>query len=77
MPTPLKMGKWTKLTAKLDVTEANQMSYWKRKSKDGTFVKNRDQVKKVIIRIEYNASEKNAGPKYKGPLYIDDIQFNQ
>ena len=75
--TLLKPGKWTKLEAKLDVTEANQRSYWKRKSKDGMLLNYRDQVKKVIVRIEYNASEKYAGPKYDGPIYIDDLQFNQ
>ena len=75
--TPLKRGKWTKLEAKLDVTAANQRSYWKRKDKNGMLVAHRDQVKKVIIRIEYNANEKHAGPKYNGPIYIDDIKFNK
>ena len=40
-------------------------------------VSHRDQVKKVIVRIEYNASEKHAGPKYNGPIYIDNIKFNK
>ena len=75
--TLLKLGKWTKIEAKLDVTEANQRSYWKRKSKEGMIVSHRDQVKKVIVRIEYNASEKHAGPKYNGPIYIDNIKFNK
>jgi hypothetical protein len=77
MAIPLTVGRWTTLEAKLDVTEDNQMSYWKRKSKDGTLVNYRDQVEKVIIRIEYNASERHAGPEYKGPIYIDDIKFRK
>jgi hypothetical protein len=71
----LDLGKWNEIEANLDVTEANQRSYWKRKSKDGTFLKNRDNIKKIIIRIEYDASEKHAGPAYEGPVYIDDIVF--
>ena len=69
----LDLGKWNEIEANLDVTEENQRSHWKRKSKEGTFLKNRHNIKKIIIRVEYDASEKHAGPAYEGPIYIDHI----
>jgi len=73
--TPLNKGKWVKVSAKLDVDDKNQSTYWKYSTKkEGMgLVENIDRIRKVAIRVEYNASTKNYGSPYKGPVYIDDI----
>ena len=33
-----------------------------------------DKIKKIAVRIEYNVAPPNVlGPKYKGPIYIDNV----
>lgn len=73
----LERGKWTKVTAKLDVDEKNEASYWRCKENavDG-LLENISHVRKIAIRIEYNAAtEKNTGAPYKGPVYISGIEI--
>jgi len=70
---PLKRGEWTTITAKLDVTMENELSHWKRKTKEASLTKHLDNVRKIVVRIEYNASPSLGGPPYEGPIYIDNV----
>src|SRR3989338_4345469 len=70
---PLKRGDWTTITARLDVGDKGEMRYWKCKTKEECLEAHLDQVKKLAVRIEYNASYDRTGRAYKGPVYIDNI----
>ena len=70
---PLKHGKWTRIKAKLNVNEENERSYWKRKSKDASLLKHITDIRKIVVRIEYNANPAQGGQPYKGPIYIDNV----
>ncbi|MDD5439545.1 MAG: hypothetical protein PHS37_05100 [Candidatus Omnitrophica bacterium] len=72
-PVKLEHGKWTTVTAKLDVTDADEGQYWRFKDKAQGILANLSRVRKLTVRVEYNASSKNAGAPYKGPVYIDNI----
>lgn len=72
-PVDLKQGEWTKVEAKLDVDETDQRRYWKYRKDEEGLLPNIDKVKRIAIRIEYNASPSMGGPPYKGPIYIDNV----
>ena len=64
----LKKGAWTTITAKLkDPSAWICRAGWENVS--GSF----NKVKKIAIRIEYNANPWQAGPPYNGPVYVDNI----
>ncbi|NQT32102.1 MAG: hypothetical protein HQ594_00340 [Candidatus Omnitrophica bacterium] len=70
-PVELKRGKWTTLTADLDPED--ELAYWRSKRPGESIKANINSVKKILVRIEYNASVSLGGPKYKGPIYIDNV----
>ncbi|MDD5438984.1 MAG: hypothetical protein PHS37_02225 [Candidatus Omnitrophica bacterium] len=74
-PVRLVPGKWATVTAPLNVSENGELNYWRCKDLSTCILAHLDQVKKVAIRIEYNASPKNAGAPYKGPVYVDNIKI--
>jgi len=67
-PTPLDRGKWNTVTANIATNEG-----WRSIPREYNLLDYIQKVKKVSIRIEYNASEWQAGPSYEGPVYIDNI----
>ncbi len=77
---PLKPGKWTTVEAKLenkleidpDTGEPKQSAWRGRKQKRLCY--HIDKVKKVAVRVEYNAAPPSrTGSRYKGPVYIDNV----
>ncbi len=73
-PVHLKRGRWNKVEANINVSRESERLKWKCvMSKDWSLVDNLDKVQKIGIRVEYNANVSQAGPPYKGPIYIDNI----
>ncbi len=71
----LKPGRWTTIKAKLE-SEApaeGEPSDWKGRG-DKALYKNIDNIKKIAVRIEYDAAPPHRmGPRYHGPIYIDNV----
>ncbi len=74
-PIQLKTGSWTTIEAKLDVSRLGELSYWKCVDANTCLLDNLKKVKRIAVRVEYNASFQS-GPPYKGPVYIDDITID-
>jgi len=72
-PVPIKRGRWTTITARLNVNEQSESLHWKTKKKEEGLMTNIDRVRKIGVRVEYNAGLKQQGTPYKGPVYIDNI----
>ena len=72
---PLKPGKWTKIEAKLEKEYVEgEPSDWKGRNPEKRLYNNIDKVKKIAVRVEYNAAPPTqTGKKYEGPIYIDNI----
>ena len=71
-PVLLQVGKWTTVSAKLESYEVPD-SVWKGREEKRLF-HNINKVKKVAVRIEYDASQPyRLGPRYHGPIYIDNM----
>lgn len=69
---PLTPGKWTTISAKLD-NEENETSDWKGRKEKRLF-NHINAIKKIAVRIEYDAAPPHrTGPRYKGPVYVDNI----
>ena len=69
---PLIPGRWTKLEAKLENEEVEK-SDWKGRKEKRLF-QHIQHIRKVAIRIEYDASPPyRVGRKYHGPVYIDNV----
>ncbi len=69
---PLKRGRWTKIKAKLESEEPEESDWKGRKEKQ--LFKHIKNIRKVAIRIEYDASPPyRVGHKYHGPIYIDNM----
>jgi hypothetical protein len=69
---PLAPGKWTTVSAKLESEEVEK-SEWKGRKQKRLF-HHIHNVRKVAIRIEYDASPPyRIGRKYEGPIYIDNV----
>lgn len=69
---PLERGKWTTIKAKLDTPE-DESSEWKGR-KEKKLIYHQDKVKKIAVRIEYDAAPPHRiGSKYHGPIYIDNL----
>lgn len=65
-------GRWVTIEAPIEKTEF-ETSAWKGRGEKRLF-KHLDQVKKIAIRIEYDASPPHTiGPSYHGPVYIDNV----
>ncbi|MBD3426740.1 MAG: hypothetical protein GF409_05875 [Candidatus Omnitrophica bacterium] len=72
---PLERGKWTTIQAKLDTPE-DESSEWKGR-KEKKLIHHQDKVRKIAIRIEYDAAPPHRiGRKYHGPIYIDNLLIN-
>lgn len=74
-PVPLIPGKWVHIEAKLDNAEPdeNSKSDWKGRKEKRLF-KHIDAIKKIAVRVEYDSAPPHRiGPRYKGPIYIDNI----
>jgi len=72
-PVPLTSGKWNTVTAYLEATDVGKLTYWKGLTRGVSLKDYLDQIKKIAIRVEYNANQWQAGPSYEGPIYIDHI----
>ena len=71
-PVFLERGKWTTVRARIQ-SEKGEGTDWKEK-RDRELYKFIDKVKKIAIRIEYDAAPPTRiGSKYKGPVYIDNV----
>ncbi|MGB2631269.1 MAG: hypothetical protein WBD24_07290 [Candidatus Omnitrophota bacterium] len=69
---PLVPGRWTRIEAKLENDEVEK-SDWKGRKEKRLF-HHIHHVKKIAIRIEYDASPPyRVGHKYHGPVYIDNV----
>jgi len=66
--TFLKEGRWNKITMPLDSNTG-----WKVRIPARGIVENITQIRKIGIRIEYNANPRQGGPRYEGPVYVDNI----
>jgi len=71
-PIALTAGKWNKITCDLDAGDS-ELAYWRSKKKEESVTANLYHVRKIDLRIEYNANPWQAGPPYKGPVYVDNI----
>ena len=71
---PLVPGKWTTVSARLESAEPEgRSSDWKGR-KDKRLFLHIDKIKKIAVRIEYDsAPPTRTGPRYKGPIYIDNL----
>jgi len=70
---PLKAGKWITINAPLEATPSGELKYWRCKTNEECVISNLDKVSKIAIRIEYNAWASQAGPRYVGDVYIDNV----
>ncbi|MBD3380389.1 MAG: hypothetical protein GF408_08020 [Candidatus Omnitrophica bacterium] len=69
---PLKTGEWTKVWVSLDKGGEGRTAWKGRKEK--RLYRNLDKVRKIAVRIEYDASPPHRmGPRYEGPVYIDNV----
>ncbi|MBF0215475.1 MAG: hypothetical protein HQL30_00610 [Candidatus Omnitrophica bacterium] len=71
--TQLKPGEWTKISATFDTTNPKGTPNWKFKREQGNLQDNIKDIRRVGVRIEYNANEWQAGAPYEGPVYIDNV----
>jgi len=72
-PVYLRPGRWTKVTAKLNLPEDEEKAFWKIKRDEPGLLASMNNIKKIAVRIEYNANLSQSGPPYKGPVYIDGV----
>ncbi|MDD3088420.1 MAG: hypothetical protein PHT95_00545 [Candidatus Omnitrophica bacterium] len=71
-PVILERGKWTKVSAKLESQEVPE-SDWKGRGPRRLY-HNIGKVAKIAVRAEYDAAPPHRiGPRYEGPLYIDNL----
>ncbi|MDP8299557.1 MAG: hypothetical protein P9L88_06625 [Candidatus Tantalella remota] len=71
---PLTPGKWTTVTVPLESVEPEGRSSAWRGRKDKRLFLHIDKIKKIAVRIEYDtAPPTRTGPRYKGPIYIDNL----
>jgi hypothetical protein len=70
---PLNFGSWTTVTAPLEVPEGMGRGFWKGIPAETTFTDNIRDIKRVAVRIEYNANPSLAGTRYEGPVYVNNI----
>ncbi|MFA6636751.1 MAG: hypothetical protein WCV56_06590 [Candidatus Omnitrophota bacterium] len=69
-------GKWVTLKVKIEKEETT-VSEWRGRG-DKRLSKHLDQVKKVAIRIEYNAAPPHTiGGKFKGSVFIDNVVISK
>ncbi|MFH1552843.1 MAG: hypothetical protein ABID83_04315 [Candidatus Omnitrophota bacterium] len=65
-------GKWTTIKARLE-SEEQENSDWKGRG-DKRLFKNIHNVRKIAIRVEYDASPPHSiGPRYHGSIYVDNV----
>ena len=71
---PLPRGKWTTLEVDLDNEGYTFMTSPWRGRKEKRLYKHLGKVKKIAVRVEYDAAPPyRIGPKYHGPIYMDNI----
>jgi len=72
-PVLLERGKWTTVKVDIEKEDVEGISQWKGRKEKRLFL-HIHNVKKVAIRIEYDAAPPTrVGPEYNGPIYIDNI----
>jgi hypothetical protein len=65
-------GRWVMIEAPIEKDEF-ETSAWKGRGEKRLF-NHLDQVKKIAIRVEYDAAPPHTiGPSYHGPVYIDNV----
>ncbi|MDD4956202.1 MAG: hypothetical protein PHH49_00830 [Candidatus Omnitrophica bacterium] len=72
-PVRLKKGKWTTVSARLDPGARKELAEWKCNTNEECLGEHLNSVKKITLRIEYDANNSQAGSPYDGPVYIDNI----
>jgi len=72
-PVVLRAGQWTTIKAPLDMSTSGELRDWKCATHKDCILSHLDEVKKIAIRIEQNASDDNPSPPYKGSVYIDNV----
>ena len=71
-PVDLIPGRWNTVKAKLEKSEEGE-TQWKGRGEKRLY-KHIDQIKKIGLRIEYDAAPPHrVGSRYRGPIYIDNI----
>ena len=75
-PVDLIPGKWVTLQADIEKEEL-LISDWKGRGEKRLF-KHADKVKKIAVRIEYDASPPHTiGGRYNGPVFIDNVVISK
>ena len=71
---PLEVGKWTTIEVPLDSPElTDQQAFWKGR-KEKRLYNNLNKIRKIAVRVEYDAAPPyRIGPKYDGPIYVDNM----
>jgi hypothetical protein len=73
-PVFLVPGKWNHISARLE-TEATSITDWKGRDERRLY-KHIDKIRKIAIRIEYDAVPPHImGKEYNGPIYIDNFRI--
>jgi len=71
---PLESGKWTTITIPLDTPDLTDRQALWRGRKEKRLYNNLNKIKKIAVRIEYDAAPPyRIGPKYDGPIYVDNV----
>lgn len=69
---PLRRGKWVTVKVNLDKGEEG-ITEWRGRGEKRLFL-NIDKIRKIAVRIEYNAAPPHRiGPRYRGPIFIDNL----
>lgn len=69
----LNFGSWTTVTAPLEVPDGMGRGFWKGIPAETTLAQNIADIKRIAVRIEYNANPSLAGSRYEGPVYVDNV----
>ena len=69
-------GKWTTIKAPLEKSEL-ETSAWSGRGEKRLF-NHINAVKKIAIRVEYDVAPPHTiGPRYNGPIYIDNVHLDK
>jgi len=75
-PVMLKRGKWNTVKVTIEKEDVED-SEWKGRKEKRLF-NHVDKIKKIAVRVEYDAAPPfRLGPKYHGPIYIDNLVIKE
>ena len=69
----LNYGKWTRVTASFTPESEEGTPNWRLHKRYGVLADYLGKVRRIGIRIEYNANPWQSGLPYKGSVYIDNV----